>query len=217
MWEAEKRIVLEAAKVMAEKSFVVGTAGNVSLRWEVKGNKQLMSITPSNRYYDTMNIDDIIIVDLDGKKVEGNLDASIETMLHIAIYKARKKINAVIHFHPEFASVLGVIGHNIPPILDDQVQYLGGEVKIADYALSGSAELVESVMHALGPRNAVIMANHGAIAIGRDMREAFTNCKMLEKTAKIYIRALSVGKINMIPKESFEAIQIYYNYNFGEQ
>ena len=216
MWEKERKIVLEASQRMAEKSFVVGTAGNVSMRLDTKDDKPLIAISPSTRYYETMTVDDIIIVDFDGQKVEGTLDMSIETSLHIAVFKARKKINAVIHFHPEFASVLSVMGQNIPTILDDQVQYLGGEIHMAEYALSGSKELVDNVMKALGPRNAALLANHGALALGRDMREAFTNCKMLEKTAKIYIYALCAGKVNLLPKDAMEAIQLYYDYHFGE-
>ena len=216
MWESEKKVVLEAAQMMANRSLVVGTAGNVSLRLETNDNKELIAISPSSCYYDTMAVDDIVVVDFNGQRVEGELNTSIETMLHLEVYKQRKKINAVIHFHPEFASVVGVISQAIPPILDDQVQYLGGQIEIAKYALAGSQELVESVIYALGTRNAVILPNHGALAIGRDMKEAFTNCMMLEKTAKIYVHALSAGNINLLPKDAGEAIQLYFDYNFGE-
>ncbi len=216
MWEAEKRSVLETAQKMAEQSLIVGTAGNVSLRIDTKDGRDLAAISPSSMYYDTMTIDDISVVDFDGQTVDGERPTSIETMLHLEVYKQRKKMNAVIHYHPEFASVVGVIGQPIPPILDDQVQYLGGQIELARYEIAGSQELVETVIEALGPRNAVILPNHGAIAIGRDMKDAFTNCKMLEKTSKIFIHALSAGKINLLPKDAFEAFQIYFNYQFGE-
>jgi L-fuculose-phosphate aldolase len=75
---------------------------------------------------------------------------------------------------------------------------------------------VQNVVPALGPRNAVILANHGALTVGRDMREAFTNCEMLEKTARIYICALSVGKINPLPPVALEMEQAYFNYLYGE-
>lgn len=216
MWDEEKRLVLEAAQQMAQQGFVVGTSGNVSMRLDDTGGRELLAITPNNRYYDLLNIDDIVVVDFDGQTVEGELTTSIETMLHIGIYKARRKINAVIHTHPVFGGIISIIGVKIPPILDDQVTYLGGEIALAEYSLPGSQDLAKNAVSALGPRNAVILANHGAVTVGRDMREAFTNCKMLEKTAKIYIYALGAGKIKPLPTEAFEMEQAYFNYLYGE-
>jgi L-fuculose-phosphate aldolase len=215
-WRAEKEAVMKAAQQMADKELVVGTSGNVSMRLRETGGRELVAITPNDRYYDLINIDDIGIVDFDGNLVEGKLKTSIETMLHIGIYKARKKVNAVIHTHPVFSSVFSVTGQAIPAILDDQITYLGGEIKVADYSLPGSQELVQNAVPALGQRNAVILANHGALTVGRDMREAFTNMEMLEKTARIYIYALGVGKINPVPAVALELEQAYFNYLHGE-
>lgn len=216
VWDAEKKAVLEAAKRMAKQGLVVGTSGNISMRLQDPGGRDLAAITPNNLRYDTMCVDDIGIVDFEGERVEGELSTSIETMLHLGIYKARKKVNAVVHTHPIFSSVLSVSGFEIPPILDDQVTYLGGEIKIADYSLPGSQELVTNTLAALGPRNAAILANHGSVTVGRDLAEAFTNCEMLEKTARIFIAALNMGKINPLPAPAFEMEQAYFNYLFGE-
>ena len=215
-WDSEKKVVLEAARRMAEKGLVVGTSGNISTRFREPGGRDLVAITPNNLFYDVMVSDDIGIVDLEGAHVEGELTTSIETMLHIGIYKARSKVNAVIHTHPIFSSIFAVTGMNIPPVLDDQVTYLGGEIEVAEYSLPGSQDLVTNVVPALGPRNAVILANHGALTVGRDMREAFTNCEMLEKTAQIYINALILGKINTLPATALEMEQAYFNYLHGE-
>ena len=215
-WSSDKKAVLEAAKRMSEKGFVVGTAGNVSVRLKEPGGRELMAITPTSRYYDTIGVDDIAVVDFDGQRVEGEFSPSVETMLHIGVYKARKKVNAVIHSHPVFSSVFAVAGMEIPPIVDDQVTYLGGVIKVAEYALSGSGELVKNALTALGPRNAVLLANHGAVCVGKDLREAFTNCEMLEKTAKIYICVLSIGRPNPIPAESLEAMSAYFSYVHGD-
>ncbi len=216
IWNSEKKAVVEAAQQMAQKGLVVGTSGNVSMRISEPGGRQLLAITPNNRYYDLLDVDDIGIVDFEGECVEGELTTSIETMLHIGIYKARKKVNAVIHTHPVFGSILSVIGAEIPPILDDQITYLGGEIKVAEYSLPGSQELVRNAVPALGPRNAVILANHGTVTVGRDMREAFTNCEMLEKTARIYIYALAAGKINPVPADALEMEKAYFNYLYSE-
>jgi len=161
-------------------------------------------------------VDDIAVVDFDGQRVEGEFSPSVETMLHIGVYKVRKKVNAVIHSHPTLSSAFAVAGMEIPPIVDDQVTYLGGGIKVAEYALSGSEDLVKNVLAALGPRNAVLLANHGAVCVGKDLREAFTNCEMLEKTAKIYICVLSIGKPTPIPAESLEAMSGYFIYVHGD-
>jgi L-fuculose-phosphate aldolase len=215
-WNTEKKTVLEAAQRMSEKGFVVGTAGNLSMRVKEPAGKELMLITPTSRYYDSISVDDIVIVDFEGKIVEGEYSPSVETMLHLGVYKTRKKVNAVIHSHPVFSSVFAVAGMDIPPIVDDQINYLGGRIKVAEYALSGSQDLVKNTLAALGPRNAVLLANHGAVTVGKDMREAFTNLEMLEKTAKIYICVLSVGKPAAIPAEALEVQMAYFDYIHGE-
>jgi ribulose-5-phosphate 4-epimerase/fuculose-1-phosphate aldolase len=199
-WREAKKTVLEAALKIREKGLVVGTSGNISLRLPNQGKKQLMAITPTSCYYDTLRIDDIPIIDFDGKNVEGNLKPSIETPLHIGIYQARKDINAIIHTHSVFASAAAVAGIDIPAILEDQAAILGGEIKLAGYALSGSPEQLTKVLRALGNRNAVLLANHGAIGIGKTMRDAFTACELIEKTVQVYLLALATGKVNRLPE-----------------
>ena len=198
MWDTEKKMVLEAAQQMVQEGLVVGNMGNVSMRLGDTSGRELLAITPSGRYYDSLDPDDIVIVDFEGKCIEGKLKPSVETMLHIEIYKTRKKVNAIVHSHPVFSSVVAVTGMEIPAILDDQVACLGGGINVAEYAPSGSLEMVRNVVSALGERNAVIMANHGALSVGNDMRDALTNCEILEKTARIYVYALGLGKINLL-------------------
>ena len=205
-WREARKTVLEAALKIAEKGLVVGTSGNISLRLPSDGKKQMMAITPTSRHYDTLKVDDIPIIDFDGQRVAGDLPPSIETPLHIGIYKARKDVNAIIHTHSVFASAAAVAGIDIPPILEDQAAFLGGEIKLAGYALSGTPEQMTNVLAALGDRNAVLMANHGAVGTGKNMRDAFTACELIEKTARVYFLTLSAGKVNQLPEKAL-AIQ----------
>src|SRR4030066_1377312 len=216
MWESEKRQVIEAAQEMERRGLGVGTAGNISLRLKDPGGRELLAITPSGRYYDSLKVDDIVVVDFAGQKVEGELKASIETIMHIEVYKARKKVNAVVHAHPAFCSAIAVARLDIPPLIDEQVIYIGGEIKVAEYAFPGTPELAKSVVSALGPRNAVILANHGVLAVGRDMREALTICELAEEMAKIYVSALSLGKVNLIPAGGGELGQGFFAAIYGE-
>jgi L-fuculose-phosphate aldolase len=198
MWDTEKKMVIGTAQQMVQQGLGVGNMGNVSMRLGDTSGRELLAITPSGRYYDLLGPDDVVIVDFGGKSVEGKLKPSMETMLHIGIYKTRQKVNAIVHCHPVFSSVVAVVGMEMPAILDDQVVCLGGEINVAEYAPSGSSEMVRNVISALGSRNAVIMANHGALSVGSDLRDALTNCQILEKTARIYVYALGLGKINLL-------------------
>jgi len=216
MWEAEKKVVIESAQEMAKKGLVVGTAGNVSLHLKDPSGREMLAITPSGCRYDSLEVDDIVVVDFEGQRVEGKLNASIETVMHIEVYKARKKVNAIVHAHPVFCSVIAVAGLEIPPLIDEQVTYIGGEIKVAQYGFPGTLELARNAVAALGPRNAVILANHGALSVGRDMREALTICELAEEMAKIYVCALGLGKVNQLPAEVVELEQAFFASIYGE-
>ena len=170
MWESEKKQVIEAAQEMERKGLVVGTAGNVSMRLKDPGGRELLAITPSGRYYDSLKVDDIVVVDFSGQKVEGELKATIEMVMHIEVHKARKKINAVVHAPPPFCSAIAVAGMDIPPLIDEQVILIGGEIKVAQSDFPGTPELAKNVASAMGPRNAAHPAIYGDISIGRRTR-----------------------------------------------
>jgi L-fuculose-phosphate aldolase len=216
MWEVQKIEVLEVARWMYEKGLVVGTSGNASQRFREPSGRELVAITPSGRYYDTMKTEDIVLVDLEGQRVEGELAPSIETIMHLGIYKARKKVCAVVHTHAVFGSTIAVTGKEIPSLLDDQVTFLGGEIKVAAYALPGSPELAKNAVAALGFRNAVVLANHGTLTVGRNLREAFNNCELLEKTARVYILAMGLGALTPVPADMAEVEKAFFSAMFGE-
>jgi len=210
-WDKEKKEVLEASRKMLAKGLVTGTAGNVSRRLKTKGGRALLAITPSSRDYDSLSPEDIQILDFDGKKVEGDLTPSIEMMLHIGIYRARRDINAIVHTHSVHACALAAAGFPLPPILDEQAVYLGGEIKVAAYAPSGTQELAKNAAAALGDRNAVLLANHGAVGAGKTMAEAFRNAELLEKTAQIYLMALAAGKVTRLSAEAQKVARSIYD------
>lgn len=209
-WPEEKRLVLEAGQKMLAAGLVVGMSGNVSLRLPPEDGRELLAITPSSRYYDLLTIDDIQVIDFAAEPVEGDLVPSAEAILHIGVYQARKSINAVIHTHSVYATAMSVAGLEITAILDDQVSFIGGEIKLAKYAFPGSQELVDNVITALEGRNAVLLPNHGVVGIGRTMREAFTVCQLVEKTARIYYCALTLGKANPLPPEAVKVGKAFF-------
>ncbi len=192
---------------MVEKGLVIGKAGNVSVRLASRSRRSLLAITPTSRYYDSLTPDDIPIIDFHGKPVDGALPPSSEVALHIGVYQARPAINAVIHTHSPYATMLAVARLEIPPVVEDQVVFLGGEVKVARYAASGTDELAANAIEALSERNAVLLASHGAIGVGRSLREALAVCELLEKTAMVYVCTTALGRANPLPAEAVAAAQ----------
>lgn len=171
-----------------------------------------MAITPSGMSYETLTPDDVAIVDFSTKDVswEGKHKPSAEMKLHIAIYNERPNINAVIHSHSLNASTVAVARREVPAILDDMVQIIGPSIRVADYALPSTKKIVNKTMKALKGRNAALMANHGAVCIGRDMEEAFTCTFVLEKTCKAFIESEFLGGAKTINKFEAHLMRQYY-------
>ena len=214
-WTKEKQEVLEAAQEMLAKDLVIGTSGNVSRRLPSEDGRLLIAITPSSVRYESMLTEAIQVVNSQGETVEGNLIPSTETRMHIAIYESRKDINAVIHTHSIYASAISVTGESIPPVMEDQIAILGGEIKLARHALSGTQEQIDSVLNALENRNAVLLPNHGAVGIGRTMTDTLTACQLIEKTAKIFLLVRLAGEAVQLPPEILQAMQAAFRKNNG--
>jgi len=209
-WQNEKKLVLETAQRLSERGMVIGTSGNVSLRLPPENGRELLAITPTSRYYDQLTPDDIQVIDFEVEPVEGDLPPSSESLLHIGVYRARNDVGAVIHTHSVYASAMAVAHQGIPPILEDQVTVIGGEISLAEYAPSGSEELVQNALRALEKRNAVLLMNHGMLGAGRDLREALTVCELVEKTAHVFYLNMSLGKIHLLPDEAIISGQSFF-------
>jgi L-fuculose-phosphate aldolase len=209
-WQEERESILKTALKLVEKGLVTGKAGNVSRRVKADDGTQLIAITPTSRYYDSVSVNDISIVDYKGTLVDGRFAPSSETPMHLAIYQARKDVNAIIHTHSLYASAISITGLEIPALLEEEVMVLGGTIKIAQYAPAGTNELAGNAVTALDNRHAVILSNHGALGVGKTLRDAFDACELLEKTAAVFLLASITGRVNQVPDEGLKsAISIY--------
>ena len=197
--EALRKSVIEAGNKLVAEGLVARTWGNVSIRVD----DDHMLITPSGRKYDELNPEDIVLVNIQTHKYEGKIKPSSEYKLHTEIYRSRSKIGAVIHTHQMNASTVAAAGRTVPPILDDQAQIIGPDVRVAPYALPSTKKIVRETVKALKGRMAALMANHGAVCIGRDIDEAFVVAQVLEKACKAFIEAEFLGGAKGINK--FEA------------
>lgn len=208
---AAKRVVATSKK-MVDSGFVVGTWGNVSTRIAEK-----FVITPSGMKYDKLSPEDMVIVDMNGNVVEGKWNPSIETPLHAAIYKARKDVNGIVHTHSIFASAVAVARCKIPPIIEDLVQIVGGEVNVATYALPGTKELAENAVKVLSDKKAVLLANHGVVGVGRDLEEAFMVCEIVEKSAQIFIYSKMLGNPVILNVEDIKHLRKSFLTKYGQK
>lgn len=213
--EEAQKAVSDAGKKLIANNLVGGTWGNISS----KIDDVRMAITPSGMSYESLGPEDIAIVDFGSEDVtwEGKYKPSAEMKLHIAIYRERKEIGAVIHSHSMNASTVAVARREVPPILDDMVQIIGPSIRVAEYALPSTKKIVKKTMKALKGRNAALMANHGAVCIGRDMEEAFTCTFVLEKTCKAFIEAEFLGGVKTINKFEAHLMRQYYLRKYGKQ
>lgn len=186
--EVLRQEVVWAAKLMWRKGYVIGTAGNISARLE---DLDAILITPSGASYEDMTPEDVVLCTLAGKKLSGAGKPSSELPVHAAIYQARPEVNAIVHTHSIYATALAVARKEIPFFLDEMIYVVGPRsIPVAAYAKSGSKTLATNIVETLGQDGkAVLMANHGTISVGRDIRTAFIISEQVEKAAMILIFA----------------------------
>jgi glutamate-1-semialdehyde 2,1-aminomutase len=196
--------VVDMCRTMLDRGYLKATEGNVSVR--IPGH-ELYAVTPSNYDYDKMRVEDICVVDFNGKHVPdpggaGGLVPSIECGMHANVYRERPDVNAIVHTHQPYASALAFLRKPIPALTDEQVRFLGKEVAIIDYAPSGTGFLAKNVQKKVASGdNAFIIANHGVVALGTDPARAVFNMALLEKVSIAYLMALTseAGKVYTIP------------------
>ena len=164
-----KRKVLEISKVSYQEGLFAGTSGNLSF---YDKEKQLVVITPSSVRYNTMEIDDLVVLDMDGNIVEGKNRPSSEWKMHLAMYKNRDDVYSVFHTHSPYATSFAVARQKIPVILIEMVPFIGGDIPVADMAMPGTEEMGIYALKVMNDRNACLLSNHGVLTIGKTIDQA---------------------------------------------
>ncbi len=197
-YNSYKQQVVDTCHALLERGYLKATEGNISAR--IKGENAL-AVTPSNYDYEKMQADDICILNLDTKQLEGEKKPSIESGMHAAVYQVRADAHCIIHTHQPYASALALINMPIPALFDEQVRYLGRSVDIISYAPSGTGFLKNAVKSKVkNNNNAYILQNHGVLILGGTMEQAIHNMALLEKCALTYLLAIMTEKkITKIP------------------
>lgn len=194
--------LLECGRRLEQKGFVAGSDGNISARI---GPGQIL-MTPSGMEKGRLSEADLVVVDENGQKLEGCSRPSSEIGMHLAVYRARPEIGAVVHSHAPYATSFAVAGVELPDNILPETVYFVGKVPLVPFAPPGT----EAVGVGLGPylaeSFAFILANHGLLTIGKDLQQAYNIHETVEHTAKVIWLAKALGGANPLPVDELERL-----------
>jgi len=207
----ERQLITEYGLKLLDKDLTKATGGNLSIYNRKEG---LIAISPSGIDYKEISLKDIVIVNLKGKVVEGKHKPSSEIVLHLLLYQKRKDLNSIIHTHPVYSTTISCLNQEIPAV-HYLVAYSGNKVPCAKYATFGTKKLAKNVYKAIGDKyNACLMANHGLITGGYNIKEALEITEMIEYIAEIYYRAKTMGKPQLLNnKQLKQVLNKFADYN----
>ncbi|MFC7493331.1 MULTISPECIES: class II aldolase/adducin family protein [unclassified Nocardioides] len=199
---ALRAAVADAALRLAEVGLLAGAAGNVSAR-----EGDLVAVTGSGIVLARCRPDDITVVDLDGNVVAGDVTPTSELALHLGVYADddTDRVSAVVHTHAPYCTAVACVLDELP-VMHYQQLLLGGAIRVAPYATFGTDELADHVRAALVGRKAALMANHGAVATGRQLDEAVENAYLLEWVATLHHRAVALGTPRLLSEDQQAAV-----------
>jgi len=189
-YEKIRKKVLEAILEAVEQGMIKGTSGNIAMRDDVD---DVVAITPSGIAYKGMTAEDIAIVDLNGKWIDGPYKPSSEVPMHTAVMRARPDVRATVHTHAMFATIMAMTGEELQPSTPPQCEFV--PVKTVPFTMPGSNEVAEKVVEALGENGrSVLIKNHGMFSCGKDMKAAMSAAIYTEEMAltEYYARLLNV-------------------------
>jgi len=198
----ERQALVEYGKKLITSQLTTGSGGNLSIYNRSEG---LVAIKPSGVDYFEMTPEDIVIMTMDGEVVEGNLKPSSEFRFHLALYKNRPDVNAVIHTHQVYATTIACLNWELPAV-HYLVGYSGNKVPLAPYATFGTQELSDNIVRSIGGYNACLMANHGLVTVGPTIASAFTVAEEIELVARLYYQAKSIGEPVVLPDDEMTVI-----------
>ena len=198
--------IVRVARALRERGLAIGTSGNVGARL----SDGRVAITPSTMDYDDMTPNDIVIVGADGSPSEGRHSPSSELRIHLETFAARPDVNAIVHSHSPFATTWAAARRPVPAvhyILALLVAPGRDTLRVADYATFGTAELARNAVLALGDDQACLLANHGAIAVGRTLASALGRAERVEELAMLAWRADQIGGATLLDSAELDRVR----------
>ncbi len=198
-----KKQITVIGRKLADRGLIAGTDGNISIRLD----DDRILITPAGLAKGELSTEDIVTVDINGKKLQGSREPSSEMLMHLFVYKNRPEIKACVHAHPPQATAFAVAGVDLADDILPEVVLFVGKIPLTDYAPPGTDELPKSLEPYIENSNAFLLRNHGLLTIGRSPEEAYNRHETVEHYAKIVHLARGLGSLNRIPAEDFERLE----------
>lgn len=208
-----REIVYECNLELPKNDLVKMTSGNVSGRDPETG---MVVIKPSGVRFEELTPDHMVIVDLDGRVVEGDFQPSVDTDTHLYVYQHRPDVFGMVHTHSPYASVFAVLGEPIPACLTTCAM-LGGEVPIGGFAPIGGEDIGREILDKIGRSLAIVMQNHGVFTIGSSPQEATKMAVEVEEIAKITHFAMMRGTPIQLEKEQVDYMVDLYRNKYGQK
>ena len=199
---------------LPKNNLVTWTGGNVSARDPETG---LVAIKPSGVRYEDLRPEHMVVVDLDGKIVEGNLSPSSDTASHLYIYRHRPDVGGVVHTHSAYATAFAALGRPIPVYLTAMADEFGGPIPCGGFALIGGEEIGKVVVESIGSSVACLLKNHGVFTIGKNAAAAVKAAVMTEDVARTVWLALQLGQPEEIAPENVEKLHYRYTHVYGQR
>jgi L-ribulose-5-phosphate 4-epimerase len=192
---------------------VVWTGGNVSARDPETG---LVAIKPSGVRYEDLTADSMVVLDIDGRVVEGAFHPSSDTASHLYIYRHRPDVNGVVHTHSRYATAFAAVGRPIPVFLTAHADEFGGEIPCGGFALIGDEAIGAEVVKGIGRSPAILLKNHGVFTIGPTAEAAVKAAVMVEDVAATVWAALQIGTPEILPDDIVDRLHDRYATSYGQ-
>jgi L-ribulose-5-phosphate 4-epimerase len=199
---------------LTRNNLVVWTSGNISGRDPGTG---LVVIKPSGIHYQDLSPQNMVVVDLDGKVVEGEYKPSSDTFAHVYVYRYRPEVNGVVHTHSTFATAWAAAGKPVPPVLTAICDEFGGPIPVGAYAQIGGDEIGKEIIRSIGASPAILMKNHGVFTIGKTPEAAVKAAVMVEDVARTLFYAFQLGSPEEIPPEEIARAHRRYLEEYGQK
>ena len=213
MLEKLKKELVRLHLELPRHNLVAWTSGNVSARDPSTG---FVVIKPSGIRYEDLTPESMVVVDLDGKVVEGRNKPSSDTFAHVYVYRHRPDVNGVVHTHSTFATAWAAAGRPIPPVLTAICDEFGGPIPVGAYAKIGGDEIGQEIIRSIGSSPAILMKNHGVFTVGRTPEAAVKAAVMVEDVARTVFYALQLGQPDEIPPEEVARAHRRYLEEYGQ-
>ena len=213
MLEAIRNELVRLHEELPRNGLVAWTGGNVSARDPDTG---LVAIKPSGVRYEDLTAASMVVLDLDGRIVEGTNRPSSDTASHLHIYRHRPDVNGVVHTHSRYATAFAAVGRSIPVYLTAQADEFGGEIPCAGFAMIGDEEIGAQVVATIGRSPAVLLKNHGVFTIGPSAGAAVKTAVMTEDVAATVWAALQIGEPDVLPDDVVERLHHRYTTQYGQ-